>query len=244
MTRLTGLALAWLFFLSINFASAGAQEPLRVAVAANFKPTLDALISNYSAGDNITVSTGSTGALATQIRNGAPFDIFFAADRKRPVYLEDAGLTRTRQTYAYGRLAFWQPGIATDSQSLLQFQGTVSIANPRHAPYGAAATALIDKAGRTDLRLVQGNNVAQAFAFVDTGNTAAGLVALAQLRQIGIDENHYWVIPQERHSPIEQQLVVLRQADKGAEEFLAYLASEEARSIITKAGYELGTGDD
>ena len=224
---------------------ASADKPLRLAVAANFKPTLEMLLANNAGALSVpvTVSAGSTGALYAQVRNGAPFDIFLAADRLRPEKLEAEGRTRLRATYAIGRLVFWQKaGTAVNADSLQRYSSSLAIANPRHAPYGAAAMHLLEQHATRHERIIQGSNVAQAYTFVDTGNADAGLVALSQVIAQGISPDSYWLIPAAQHPPIEQQLVILQHADSRAEAVVAFLTSEAIRAQIAAAGYDVPTG--
>ena len=242
MTRKSSVLLVCCFTLFFPQIPVKADAKLRIAVAANFKPTLESLVADYPGGNRITISTGSTGALAAQIHNGAPFDIFFAADSERPRFLEEKGLTRLRVTYAYGRLAFWKPGARVDETSLAKHAGAIAIANPRHAPYGVAAQEQLDAFEKGHYRIVKGNNVAQAFTFVATGNVSAGLVALSQLRLLEKNSQSYWVVPRHKHKPIRQQLVVMEGADALADDFVNYLGFSSARAIIAEAGYELEPG--
>ena len=215
-------------------------KPLRIAVAANFEPVLNELIRHYEPEQKISVSVGSTGALTAQIKHGAPFDILLAADVDRPQYLERLGLTRERKTYAYGRLAFWQPKATNVSEeNLMHWSEALSIANPRHAPYGVAAEAVLHKIGKHSLKQIKGSNIAQAYSFVQTGNVRAGLIALSQLRHAKAANDSYWIIPADYHPPIEQQALVTKCAHEGAEAFLQFLNSRAARQIIIRAGYFL-----
>ena len=221
---------------------AGADKPLRLAVAANFKSTLEMLLANNTPALSfpVTVSAGSTGALYAQVRNGAPFDIFLAADRVRPEQLEAEGRTRLRTTYAIGRLVFWQKAGATiNAESLQRYKGILAIANPRHAPYGAAAANLLAQLNVQPDRVIQGSNVAQAYTFVDTGNAGAGLVALSQVIAQKIAPEAYWLIPTARHPAIEQQLVILNRADARAEALVTFLQSEIVRTQLAAAGYDV-----
>ncbi len=250
----TGVVIAFLFDLAFTQPSYASeleatnhrfQEPLRIAVAANFKAVLDDIIDNYHPDGRITVSTGSTGALTAQVKNGAPYHLLLAADTKRPKYLENLGLTQSRKTYAYGRLAFWQPTANdVDENDLTNMSTAIAIANPRHAPYGRAAEEVLHKTGNTKLKRIKGSNVAQAFSFVQTGNAIAGLVALSQLRYNRNAEHTYWIIPADYHRTIEQQAVVIRGADHRAEDFLEFMETTEARKIIKKAGYDLADRHD
>ena len=220
--------------------------PLRIAVAANFKSSLTDLASRYrqvsQEATTIDIIPGATGALTTQIIQGAPFDILFAADKARPGKLERLGLTRHRQTYALGQLVFWNPGASAGEATLRDFRGTLAIANPGHAPYGQAATQVLASLG-IQPTLIRGNNVAQTFAFVRTGNAAAGLVSLSQALDQGLPPQHYWTLPRSYHAPIEQQLVIMNAAPAAATRFVAWLGEPEARLVIETSGYILPADD-
>lgn len=222
-------------------------EPLNVAVAANFAPTLDTITKRFTmeTGQEIKTSVASTGTLYAQILYGAPYDLFLAADRTRPRKLEQQGVTEARFTYAFGRLALWVPGSerTVDESWLMAWRGRLAIANPGLAPYGAAALEVMERLDAQPKQLIKGNNVAQVFGFIDSGNVPAGLVSLAQLRQLRGDRNtatrDYWLIPDTYHSPIEQQAVVVKNAHESAHEFAAFLRSPPVRGIIETDGYDL-----
>lgn len=221
-------------------AETRADTALRLAVAANFKPVLQRLVDDYEAQshEQVDVSTGSTGALYAQITQGAPFDVFFAADANRPAMLEAAELTSHRQAYALGQLVFWKPDASTVTAGTLRdTQTRIAIANPRHAPYGQAAMQVLSQVGPTNPDLVFGSNVAQAFTFVLTGNVDAGLVALSQVKLTQRPETEYWLIPATAHAPIEQHLVVLKRANRRADDFMTYLNSDAVKQTISEAGY-------
>ena len=223
------------------------HEPLRVAVAANFKPVLEQLINDSSIA--IKLSSGSTGALYAQIKYGAPYDIFFAADDIRPEKLESSNLTRIRKTYAYGRLVLWIPEKKLHTAStpgettLTEFSGPIAIANPLHAPYGRAAKELLSHFETNNAKPVFGLSVAQAFTFVRTGNAPAGLVGLSQVIASSISKDRYWLVPELYHEPIRQQLVVMKTAPGSAEVFLDFLYRDTSRAVITEAGYRLPEDD-
>lgn len=222
-------------------------EPLNVGVAANFAPTLETITKRFTTetGQEIKVSVASTGTLYAQIVHGAPYDVFLAADQARPRKLEQKGMTEARFTYAFGRLVLWVPGSerSVDESWLETWRGRLAIANPSLAPYGAAALEVIERLDARPKQLIKGNNVAQAFGFIDSGNVPAGLVSLAQLRQLCGDRNtaakDYWLIPDIYHSPVEQQGVVVKNAQKSAHEFAAFLRSAPVRGIIETDGYDL-----
>ncbi|WP_084206841.1 molybdate ABC transporter substrate-binding protein [Marinobacter lutaoensis] len=222
-----------------------------VAVAANFTDTTRALAERFEAetGHTVTASFGSTGKLYAQIRNGAPFDVFMAADGRRPALLEDSPLAvaGSRFTYARGKLALWspQPGTFTDAEHYLaEARFTrLAIANPKTAPYGLAAQQVLEHLGlwaRLQPRLVRGDSIAQAFQFVASGNAQAGFVALSQVRAWPNDGT-LWTVPQAYYAPIEQQALLLtRGADKdAASAWLAWLRGETALAIIRSYGYDV-----
>ena len=228
-------------------------DDLRIGVASNFRSTLEQIATGFELAHNIEVevSAASTGALFAQVKSGAPFDILFAADSIRPALLESEGHTRLRRTYAYGQLVFWTPGKPANETTLKQYKGTMAIANPRHAPYGKAATDTLELMQVKSGRVVYGTNIAQAFNFVRTGNAPAGLIALSQIKYMNVPAIEFWVVPPESYAPIEQQLVVLKDASMKAELFVAYTFDPGTIRLIEKSGYlvsdtgnQPGTGAD
>ena len=228
-------------------------DDLRIGVASNFRSTLEQIATGFKLAHNIEVevSAASTGALFAQVKSGAPFDILFAADSIRPALLESEGHTRLRRTYAYGQLVFWTPGKPANETTLKQYKGTMAIANPRHAPYGKAATDTLELMQVKSDRVVYGTNIAQAFNFVRTGNAPAGLIALSQIKYMNVPAIEFWVVPPESYAPIEQQLVVLKDASMKAELFVAYTFDPGTIRLIEKSGYlvsdtgnQPGTGAD
>lgn len=229
--------------------TAGAEE-VRVAVAANFARTLDALAPAFAeaTGHRLVPSAGSTGALYAQIVQGAPYDVFLAADAERPRRLEEAGaaVAGSRFTYAVGRLVLWtrEEGLADGGRARLGDPGRrVAIAEPALAPYGAAARAVLVRLGLWDglrPRLVRGRDVGQTFQFVATGNADAGFVARSQVVAGPFaGRGSAWLVPSDWHDPIEQQAVLLGTAAErpGSRAFLAWLRSAEARAILERDGY-------
>ena len=228
-------------------------DHLRIGVASNFRSTLEQIATGFELAHNIKVevSAASTGALFAQIKSVAPFDILFAADTVRPALLESVGHTRLRRTYAYGQLVFWTPGKPANETTLKQYKGTMAIANPRHAPYGKAATDTLELMQVKTDRVVYGTNIAQAFNFVRTGNAPAGLIAFSQIKYLNVPAIEFWVVPPESYAPIEQQLVVLKDASMKAELFVAYTFDPGTTRLIEKSGYlvsdrgnQTGTGAD
>lgn len=240
--------------LCLNVGRVGAAvTTVSVAVAANFTMTVRKLAPEFErrSGHALLLSFGSTGKLATQIHNGAPFDVFLSADDVQPRQLVTAGLAvaDTQFTYAFGRLVLWspQPGLVDDKGEILRTGhfAKLAIANPKIAPYGAAARQVLRKLGvwpRLEARLVYGENIAQTFQFVSTGNAALGFVALAQLS--GLDaatQGSRWRVPAALHAPLRQDAVLLRHgaANTGARAFLGFLQSPAARAVIAADGYEV-----
>jgi molybdate transport system substrate-binding protein len=225
---------------------------IRVAVAANFADCLKSLAPDFedSTGHRLIVSPGSTGRHFAQIKSGAPYDVFLAADTLRPALLDDEGmvLPGTRFTYAEGRLVLWMPEAGLEDNrnaTAILTAGEFShlaIANPRLAPYGLAAKQVLENLGLwNDLesRLVTGQSVGQAWQFVASGNAEAGLVALPQVMAAGNLRGRWWKIDPPLHEPILQQAVALRDAENpgAALDFLEYLKGPDARMIMIQFGY-------
>lgn len=239
-----GLATAW--------AAAGqaAAGEVKVAVAANFTGAAKEIAAAFKqkTGDDAVLSFGASGQLLTQIAQGAPFQVFLSADDARPKKAETQGLAvpGSRFTYAVGKLVLWSkdPNLVKGEETLRQGGfAKLSICNPATAPYGAAAVEAMKALKVYDQlngKLVQGEDVTQAFQFVATGNAAVGFVALSQLR--GNPGGSRWLVPQSLYQPIRQDAVLLKtgETDKAAVAFMAFLKGPEARAIIEKFGY--GTG--
>jgi molybdate transport system substrate-binding protein len=242
------LALLCLFAWS---SSVGAHE-IRLAVASNFLGPAKAIARNFEAdtGHRLIISSGSTGKLYAQIVNGAPYDLFLAANSREPRRLEDEGKIQpeSRYTYALGVLALWAPTAEVDDArtALTSLDGQrVAIANPLTAPYGASAAQVLQAWGQMDAlqgRLIRGENIAQAYHFVASGNAAIGFVALSQL--LDPDQpaaGRYWRVDDALYSPIRQQVVLLKRAaaNPAAPAFWRYLKSAPAREQIRAFGYGL-----
>ena len=228
--------------------SGSGPTPVRAAVAANFAGAQAELAALFEArtGLRVETSSGSSGQLYAQIRNGAPFHLFLSADDERPLALEREGLTvpGSRFTYARGRLALYGPGLdvsAGGADLLSQAVTHVAIANPETAPYGAAALdalAALDLLEQVRPRLVQAESVAQVQQFVGSGAAEMGFLALAQVR--GEPPERLWLVPEDLHRPIVQDAVLLREGagDEGARAFLEFLRGPEAAAVLEAHGYE------
>ena len=239
---ITALAL----MLGLNGNLLAAETPLRIAVASNFSEPMRALSQRFESrtGQPLRLIFGSTGKLYAQIRNGAPFDIFFAADSKRPLRLEQEGriIPGSRFSYARGQLVLWSPTLSSPLEQLQQAEGEryLALANPKLAPYGLAAQQVLQKLGLwqgLQRRIVRGENIGQTFQFVHSGNAELGFVALAQLQQPEQSTPGYrWAIPLEDYDPIIQQAVLLNDS-AAARAFIEFIASDEAQQLITEYGY-------
>lgn len=242
---IAGLAL----WLCLSGTARGAD--VRLAIAANFTDTGNELMAAFTeaTGLEASASFGSTGKLYAQILHGAPFDVFLAADRQRPERLENEGLgvKGTRFTYARGRLVLWSPtpGVLDAPEAWLasgEF-ARLAIANPKTAPYGMAAREVLSRLRLWETlqqRLVRGDSIAQTFQFVATANAQAGFVALSQIRAWHHKEGSLWLIPSDHYSPINQQAILLTRGEQNAaaHQWLDFLRSDTARSIIERYGYD------
>jgi len=223
-------------------------DEVRVAVASNFAKTITAIAERFEAdtAHKVTLIFGSTGKHYAQIINGAPYDVFFAADAGRPELLEREGvaLAGSRFTYALGKLVLWSP-----RQNYIDPKGQIlesgnfrhlSIANPRLAPYGEAARQVLQNRGlwnERDKRVVRGENIGQAFQFVASGNAELGFVAWSQVKHPGkAIEGSYWFIPPSLYAPIEQQAVLLKDGE-AARAFILFVRSAQGARIIREHGY-------
>lgn len=243
---LLGLMFAAAAALSFEPAQAGA---VNAAVAANFTKVAERLGANFKAktGDDVVFSFGATGALYTQITQGAPFEVFLSADDKRTAtaIADGFGVEGTEFTYAVGKVVLYSPTIdVTDGAAVLAgnaFQH-IAIADPKAAPYGAAGMAVLEALGLTGAvapKIVTGENITQTLQFVDSGNAEIGFVALSQV--IGKPAAQVWLAPQDDYPAIRQNAVLLKvgEANAAAKAFLAYLRSPEAVAVIKDAGYEV-----
>lgn len=226
---------------------------VKLAVAANFTAPVKQIAAEFEkdTGHTAIISTGATGGLYTQIKNGAPFEAFLAADDERPALAvkEGLGVDGTVFTYAVGRLVLWsaKPGFVDDKGEVLKKGGfnRISFANPKTAPYGAAAMEALAKLGLLESlrpKFVQGENITQAWQFISTGNAELGFVALSQAWQDGkLKSGSAWVVPAEHHTPIRQDAVLLIKGAKNpaARAFLDYLKSPKVQAVIKSYGYDI-----
>ncbi|WP_110946810.1 molybdate ABC transporter substrate-binding protein [Pseudomonas bohemica] len=239
-------------FTALSASSVFADE-VQVAVAANFTAPIQAIARDFEkdTGHKLVASFGATGQFYTQIKNGAPFEVFLAADDTTPAKLESENevVKGSRFTYAVGTLALWsaKDGYVDDKGEVLkknEYQH-LSIANPKAAPYGLAATQVLDKLGLTNAtkaKIVEGQSIAQAYQFVQTGNAELGFVALSQVYKDGkLTSGSAWIVPADLHEPIKQDAVILNKGkdNAAAKALIEYLKGPKAAAVIKSYGYQL-----
>lgn len=227
------------------------SQPVHIAVASNFTFAMKALIAEFkeTTGHSVKASYGSSGKIYAQITHGAPFDVFFSADQAKPMALEEKQLIvdGSRFTYAVGALVLWsvQTNLVDDQGAILKANAfnKLALANPKLAPYGTAAMEVLTHLNlveTTRKRWIQGENIAQTYQFISTGNAELGFVSLAQLKQTPrAKQGSSWVIPQTLYSPIKQDVVLLKRGQENttALAFHAFVQSPKARAIIESFGY-------
>jgi molybdate transport system substrate-binding protein len=226
-------------------------KPVHVAVAANFSNSMKSLVTEFEKTSDyqIVLSFGSSGKFYAQIKQGAPYELFFSADQAKPDALQKDGLViaNSRFTYATGRLAVWsaRPDFSNEIETNLK-KGAfnkLALANPKLAPYGAATLEVLKYLSlleSTQSKWVRGENVAQTYQFVSSGNADLGFIALSQLLGTKkVKQDSYWLVPDYMHHPIKQDVVLLRSAEKsqGAKAFLDFIHSNKAQKIIAEYGY-------
>ena len=250
LKALTLIVVCQFFFLNEAIA-----DEIKIAVASNFYPTMKELVTHFESitpnsdtTNNIVLISGSSGKHYAQILNGAPFDLFFSADKLRPNMLEKEEVfnNQSRFTYALGRLALWSPFneyVDSDGQVLYNDDFRfIAIANPKIAPYGIASKETLTSMNLwqdMEEKLVRGENIAQTFQFAKSGNAKLGFVSYSQILSLNSSsEGSYWLVPQDMYQPIEQQAILLKDSSLG-KDFLSFIKSNEALDIIKRNGYDL-----
>jgi len=240
-----------LIFLSTAATSAFADQAL-VAVAANFIPPFREIAIEFerTTSHTLRVAAGSSGNFYAQIKNGAPFDVFFSADAERPKLLEDEGLgvKDNRFTYARGRLVLWSPNadLVKGEETLhsKKFK-RLAIANPKTAPYGLAAMQAMQKLDLWESiqpKLVMGENLGQTMGFIESGNADLGFVALSQVLDQKIKgQGSRWDVPNHLHEPIKQDVILLTKGkdNTAAKALMDFMGGPQAKKILERYGYEL-----
>jgi molybdate transport system substrate-binding protein len=237
--------------IALLFATAHAQTTLRIAAASDLAPALPPILADFEKQSGIKTQTTyqASATLTTQIRNGAPFDLFLSADLTYPQSLIDSHIAPGPKPilYARGNLVLWcpkdsplaPPTLAQLSNASLK---RLAIANPERAPYGRAAVAVLNQLHLYDAlkpKLVIAENISQTAQFVESGNADAGFISLTaaltpQLKQHGA----YFTIPNELYPPIEQGAVILNSSTQSnaAQQLLNYLLSEPIQQRLEAAG--------
>jgi len=234
----------------VNSVKAG---EVNAAVAANFTVPAQQIAALFEkeTGNTVKLSFGSSGKFYSQIKEGAPFDVFLAADEKNPKLLEQEGLAvaNSRFVYALGKLVLWsaKPGFVDDKGAVLNkgSYNKLSYADPKLAPYGLAAQETLQKLelwDKVQSQLVTGESITQTYQFAATGNAELAFIALSQVTKDGkVTEGSWWLVPENLYTPIKQSAIQLSSAKdkKASQAFLSFLKSEKAAAIIRSFGYEL-----
>lgn len=250
-----GLVLVGLMAVAPACTSPDDESAIVAFTSANLGPVVEAVGPAFEATTGLEVRfvLGATGALAAQIRNGAPADLFLAADEATLDALVDEGRIdgATRRVYALGRLALVVPAGRTLPSDLLGLDATVGLlamANPDHAPYGRAAREALEATGLYTLlasRIVLAENVGQALQFVQTGNADAGLVALGALAGAGSGSLPFVPVDAGLHAPLRQAAGVVQGSPRAEEALLLlnFLRSPEGSTILARHGFETPDAD-
>lgn len=226
-------------------------EKITIAAAADLKFALDEIVVGFKQANpngKVEVIYGSSGKFHTQVRQGAPFDLYFSADIEFPRLLAKAGFAASEVVpYAVGRIVLWSATQDASKMTLANLTDPaikrVAIANPKHAPYGKRAEEALRAQGlweKVEPKLVYGDNIAHTAQFVQTGNAQVGIIALAlALNPELASKGGYWLIPDELHAPLEQGFIITKRAEKNvlAKQFAAYMGSEPAREVMTRYGF-------
>jgi len=225
-------------------------EEIELAVAANFSAPMQEIAASFekASGHKVKLIVGATGMLYAEIKNGAPFDVLLAADSETPSKLvrEREAVAESQFTYAIGKLVLWsrKPGFVDEEGKVLISEAFehLAICNPKLAPYGAASEQVMRGLGLYEAlkpKIVEGQNVTQAYQFVASGAAELGFVALSQVYRSGKIQGSAWIVPGNLYSPIRQDAVVLNKGigKRATADFMNFLRSEPAQTIIHSYGY-------
>ena len=230
-------------------------DDIAVAAASDLHFAIKELIVEYEkqTGHHVKLSLGSSGNFYAQLQQGAPFDLYFSADIGYPKKLEEAGLTVPGSLYRYavGRVVLWAPkqSPVEVSKGLTVLRDAavrkIAIANPKHAPYGRAAVAAMERSqvyAEVKDRLVLGENISQAAQFIESGACDVGIIALSlAMAPVMKSAGSYWLIPAEAHPPLEQGAVIMKQSKQqdAARHFLQFMQSPQGQELMTRYGFTL-----
>lgn len=244
----------YLLLLACLLSATVRAETLTIAVASNFAKPMSEIARAFEkeSKHSVRVAFGSSGKLAAQLLQGAPFHMFFSADQDKPELLLKRGIATSGSsfTYALGGLALWSSDPTIDPERVLR-EGSftkIALANPRLAPYGIAATEVLLNLTLLEAskpRWVLGENIAQTYQFVESGNAELGFVAASQIMENGkLIKGASWPVPQNLHNPIRQDAVLIgKQPSRAAREFAAFVSGAEVTNIIERYGYQTGEAD-
>lgn len=244
---------ALLFAITCVLSFAAQADKITIAAAADLKFAMDEIVTAFkraNPADQVDVIYGSSGKFNTQLREGAPYDLFFSADIAYPRELAKEGLAASEtKPYAVGRIVLWSASMDATKMTLASLAdpkiARIAIANPKHAPYGKRAEEALRSAGlweKVEPKLVYGENIAQTAQFVQSGNAQAGIIALSLAVNPELaTKGGYWLIPDTRHSPLEQGFVITRRAAGNplAKRFADYMGGKPARAVMVKYGFVL-----
>lgn len=236
----------------IGLASQAHADEVSIAVAANFTAPMQKIAAEFEkdTGHKINAAFGSTGKFYAQIKNGAPFEVLLTADDETPTRLvaENAAVAGTQFTYAIGKLVLWsaKPAVVDAAGEVLKkgdFEH-IALADPKLAPYGAAAIEAMKALGVYDAlapKVVTAENITQSYQFISTGNAQLGFVALSQVLKDGKIEGSSWLVPAKLYQQIRQDAVILEKGrgKAAAEALMKFLKGDKAKAIIKSYGYEL-----
>lgn len=241
-----------LFAALLGLATSAQADEVLVAVAANFTAPIQKIAVEFEkdTGHKLVTSFGSTGKFYAQVKNGAPFEVLLAADDETPAKLvkENAAVAGSQFTYAIGKLVLWSatPGVVDAAGQVLKTGSFahIAIADPRLAPYGAAAIQTLKAVAvleRVQPKLVTAESISQAHQFISTGNAQLGFVALSQVLKDGKVEGSSWLVPASLYTPIRQDVVLLNKGrgKPAAQALVNYLKSDKAKAIVRSFGYDL-----
>lgn len=242
-----------LFVCAMLLALPAQAEKITIAAAADLKFAMDEIVTAFkktNSADKIDVVYGSSGKFQTQIRQGAPYDLYFSADIKYPRELAKDGFAAAEvQPYAFGRIVLWSASMDATKLTLASLTdemiARIAIANPQHAPYGKRAEEALRSSGmweKVEPKLVYGENIAHTAQFVQTGNAQVGVIALSLAVNPELSsKGGYYLIPDKLHAPLEQGFIVTKRAEGNAlaERFAEYMGSKLARGVMTKYGFVL-----
>lgn len=238
---------------SLLFAATAHAEKVTVAAAADLKFAIDEIVTTFKKthpADEVEVILGSSGKFRTQIKNGAPYDLYFSADIAYPRELVKASLAASEvKPYAFGRIVLWSASMDASKMTLASLTDPkitrIAIANPKHAPYGKRAEEALRASGvweKVEPKLVYGEDIAHTAQLVQSGNAQVGIIALSLAVNPELAKRGgYWLIPDKLHQPLEQGFVITKRAADNAlaRRFADYMSSQPARAMMTKYGFVL-----